>query len=64
MTTEIRDPQFAISVNEIVDSIVWPDASFALGPLEAAVNVVTALYEAFATPDRVILRHALNGIAF
>ena len=64
MTTEIRDPQFAISVNQIVDSIVWPDASFALSPLEAAVNVVTTLYEAFATPDRVILRHSLNGIAF
>jgi hypothetical protein len=64
MTTEIRDPQFAIGVNEIVDSIVWPDASFALSPLEAVVNVMTALYEAFATPDRVILRHALNGIAF
>lgn len=64
MTTETRDPQFAISVNEIVDSIVWPDASFTLSPLEAAVGVVVAFYEAFATPDRVILRHALNGIAF
>jgi hypothetical protein len=64
MTTETRDPQFAINVDEIVDSIVWPDASFALSPLEAALDVVVALYEAFATPDRVILRHALNGIAF
>jgi len=26
--------------------------------------VVVAFYEAFATPDRVILQHALNGIAF
>ena len=64
MITETRDPQFAISVNEIVDSIVWPDASFTLSPLEAAVAVAVAFYEAFATPDRVILRHALNGIAF
>ena len=28
------------------------------------VGVVVALYEGFATPDRVMLRHALNGIAF
>jgi hypothetical protein len=64
MTTETRDPQFAINVNEIADSIVWPDTSFVLSPLEAALDVVVALYEAFATPDRVILRHALNGIAY
>jgi hypothetical protein len=64
MTTETRDPQFAINVNEIVDSIVWPDPSFALSPLEAALDAVVAFYEAFATPDGVILRHALNGIAF
>ena len=64
MTIETRDPQFAISVNEIVDSIEWPDASFALSPLEAAVDTVLAFYEAFSSPDRVILRHALNGIAF
>ena len=59
MTTETRDPQFAITVNEIVDSIEWPDASFALSPIEAAVDVVVAFYEAFSTPDRVILRHDL-----
>jgi hypothetical protein len=64
MTTETRDPQFANYVNEIADSIQWPDASFTLSPLEAAVGVVVAFYDAFATPDRVILRHALNGIAF
>lgn len=64
MTTETRDPQFAISVNQIADSIEWPEASFALSPLEAAVDTVVAFYEAFSTPDRVILRHALNGIAF
>jgi hypothetical protein len=64
MSTETRDPQFAINVNEIVDSIVWPDTSFALSPLEAALAAVVAFYEAFATPDRVMLRHALNGIAF
>lgn len=64
MTTEIRDPQFAISVNEIANSIRWPDVSFTLSPLDAVIGVVVAVYEAFATPDRVILRHALNGIAF
>jgi hypothetical protein len=64
MTTETRDPQFAISVNEIVDAIQWPNPTFTLSPLEAAVGVVVAFYDAFATPDRAILRHALNGIAF
>lgn len=64
MTTQTRDPQFANYINEIADSIQWPDASFTVTPWEAAVGVVVALYEAFATPDRVMLRHALNGIAF
>jgi hypothetical protein len=64
MTTETRDPQFASYINEIADSIRWPDVSFTVTPWEAAVGVVVAFYEAFATPDRVILRHALNGIAF
>jgi len=64
MTTQTRDPQFASSVNEIAASIHWPDASFTLPPWEIVVGVVVAFYEAFATPDRVILQHALNGIAF
>ncbi len=64
MNTVIRDPQFANAVNEIATSIQWPDVSFTLTPWEAAVGVVVAFYEAFTTPDRVILRHALNGIAF
>ncbi|MBW1830189.1 MAG: hypothetical protein JRJ10_00595 [Deltaproteobacteria bacterium] len=64
MTTETRDPQFAINVDEIVNAIQWPDTSFTLSPLEAAVGVVVAFYDAFATPDRAILGHALNGIAF
>jgi hypothetical protein len=64
MTTEIRDPQFASVVNEIATSIQWPDVSFTLSPWETVVGAVIAFYEAFATPDRVMLRHALNGIAF
>jgi len=64
MYTETRDPQFTSYVNELAESIRWPDPSFTLTPLEAAVGVVVAFYESFATPDRVILRHALNGIAF
>ena len=64
MNTVIRDPQFASAVNEIATSIQWPDVSFTLSPWEAAIGAVIAFYEAFATPDRVILRHALNGIAF
>ncbi|UCF46733.1 MAG: hypothetical protein JSU89_06000 [Myxococcales bacterium] len=64
MTTEIRDPQFANAVNEIVTSIQLPDVSFTLSAWEAVVGAVITFYDAFATPDRVILRHALNGIAF
>lgn len=64
MTTEIKDPQFANAVNEIAASIQLPDVSFTLNAWETAVGAVIAFYEAFATPDRVILRHALNGIAF
>ncbi len=63
MTTETRDPQFANYVNEIADAIHWPDAAFTLTPLEAAVGVLVAFYDSFATPDRVILHHAMNGIA-
>lgn len=64
MTTQIRDPQFASHINQIAESIRWPDASFTLTPWEVVVGVVVALYDAFATPDRVILQHALRGIAF
>jgi hypothetical protein len=64
MTTQTRDPQFASYINEIADAIQWPDASFTIKPSEAVVGVLVALYEAFATPDRVILQHALKGIAF
>ncbi|HET6417351.1 MAG TPA: hypothetical protein VFG22_13730 [Polyangiales bacterium] len=64
MNTEIRDPQFAISINEIANAIRWPDPSFALSPIEAAIDVLVAFYDAFARPDRVILEHALKGIAF
>jgi hypothetical protein len=64
MTTQIKDPQFANSIEEIAVAIQWPDASFTLTAWEAIAGVVVAFYEAFATPDRVMLRHALNGIAF
>jgi hypothetical protein len=64
MTTQARDPQFASYINDIADSMQWPDPSFTVTPWEAAVSVAVALYEAFATPDRVILQHALRGIAF
>ena len=64
MTTQTRDPQFASYINEVADAIQWPDASFAIKPWEVVVGILTAFYEAFATPDRVILDHALKGIAF
>jgi len=64
MNTQARDPQFANYINEIAESVQWPDATFTIKPWEAATSVVVALYEAFASPDRAILQHALNGIAF
>lgn len=63
MNTEIRDPQFATAVNQIANSISWPEASFSVTPWEAAVGIITAFYEAVTTPNRVIVRFALNGIA-
>lgn len=64
MTTQTRDLQFASYVEEIANSIQWPDGSFTLTPWEVVVGVVTAFYEAFATPDRAMLQFALKGIAF
>jgi hypothetical protein len=63
MTTQIRDPQFESLIDDIADSIRWPEGSFTVTPWEALTAVVVAIYEGFATPDPVILRHALNGIA-
>ena len=63
MNTEIRDPEFASAVNQIAAGIRWPDPSFALEPWETAVGLVIAFYEAVTTPNRVIVRFALNGIA-
>lgn len=64
MTTQTRDVQFTSYINDIADSIQWPDGSFTVTPWEALVGIAVAFYEAFATPDRVILQHALKGIAF
>lgn len=64
MTIEIRDPQFASHVDQIANTIQWPDASFALSPLEAVVGFVVTLYAGFSKPDPVMLQHALRGIAF
>ncbi len=64
MTVQTRDPAFASYVNEIADSIRWPDPSFTVTPWEVVTGVFVAFYEAFATPDRVILQYALKGIAF
>lgn len=63
MSTEIRDPEFATAVDEIAGGIRWPDLAFTLNPWETAVGLVIAFYEAATTPNRVIVRFALNGIA-
>lgn len=64
MTTQTRDPQFAIHINQIAEAIRWPEPTFTISPWEAMVGVLVAFYEAFATPDRTMLQHALKGIAF
>lgn len=64
MTTTTRDPIFSSYIDEVADSIQWPDASFAITPWEAVFGVMIAIYEAFATPDRALLEFAMKGIAF
>jgi hypothetical protein len=64
MTTGTRDINFAEHINEVANAIEWPQAAFTVTPWEAVAGVVVAIYEAFATPDRALLQHALNGIAF
>lgn len=64
MSTQTRDPQFATMINEIADSIRWPDASFTVSPWDVAVSVFQAFYEAFATPERALLQQSLRGIMF
>ena len=49
MTIGIRDPQLASHVNQIAESIRWPDASFTLSPVEAVIRFVVTLYAGFST---------------
>ena len=64
MTTQTRDPDFAHTINQIAESIQWPEPAFTVTPWEAFTGVLVAVYEAFATPDAVTLNAALKGIAF
>jgi hypothetical protein len=64
MTTHTRDPFFATYVDQIADSIRWPDPSFTVTPWDAVIGVLAALYDAFSAPDRATLHFALEGIAF
>lgn len=64
MSVQIREAELVTHIDRIADAIHWPDGTFTLTPWEALLGVLVTFYEAFATPDRVMLRHALNGIAF
>jgi hypothetical protein len=64
MIAGTRDINFAEHINEVANAIEWPGATFTVTPWEAITGIVIAIYEAFATPDRALLQHALNGIAF
>ncbi len=63
MTTEIRDPQFALFVDELADSLALADLSFAFGAFEAIVASIVTLYEAFATPEPGFVARAAKGFA-
>lgn len=63
MNNEIKDPQFAQAVNEIAESIDWPDAAFSLSPWETVAGLVASFFEAVTTPNRVLVRFALSGLA-
>ena len=63
MYNEIKDAEFAKAVDQIVDSIDWPEASFTLSPWDTVVGLVSAFFEATTTPNRVVLRYALSGLA-
>jgi len=63
MTTEIRDPQFAIFVDELADSLAFGDLSFAFGTWEAVAASIVVLYDAFATPEPGFLTRAFKGFA-
>ena len=63
MITEMRDAEFASYVDAVVDSINFPGAAFTFKPWKTLVDVASAFYEAFATPDPVTLRQALRGFA-
>ncbi|MFW2388304.1 MAG: hypothetical protein ACN4G0_08205 [Polyangiales bacterium] len=63
MKNAIKDPEFEKAVDQIVDSIQLSGVSFALGPWETVVGLVGAFFEGSTTPNRVIIRFALNGLA-
>jgi uncharacterized protein YqgV (UPF0045/DUF77 family) len=63
MKNEIKDPEFEKAVDQIADSIQLSGVRFALSPWETVVGLVGAFFEASTTPNRVILRFALNGLA-
>jgi hypothetical protein len=64
MSTQVKDPQLARYVDEIAQSIHWPETAFTLSLAETVMGLAVTFYQAFATPDRVMLEHALKGIAF
>jgi hypothetical protein len=63
MTTDIKDPQFALFVDELGDSLKLGDLTFAFGALEAVAAGIVALYDALATPEPGFLARAAKGFA-
>lgn len=63
MTTEIRDPQFALFVDDLADSLSFADLSFAFSALEAVIAAIVTVYDAFATPEPGLVARAAKGFA-
>ena len=63
MNTAIRDPQFASYIDDIAAENRWPDHSNAKTTWEAVVGSVIAFFEIVWTPNKVVVKQALRGIA-
>lgn len=61
MTTEIRDPQFAIFVDDLADSLTTIDLSLAVTAFENVAAGIVAFYDAFATPEPGTVARASEG---
>jgi hypothetical protein len=63
MTTQTRDTHFAGYVDALASSCYWPSGTFRLRPWEAFVGTLFAFFDTWRSPNDVVVRAALQGIA-